>query len=124
MKTKLVIDEDLKEYLVEEINLSEEESYIEFCKNHNEENFYYQWLFKFDNGLGASVVKHYSSYGYKDDLFEVMTIWWFDEGWLQYDSYVKGWLSNEDVMNLLNEIKNIKEIKDIQREGEEETNGN
>ena len=45
MKTKLIIDEDLKGYLVTENNRG------------TENNFNMQWIFKFDNNYGASVIK-------------------------------------------------------------------
>ena len=36
------------------------------------------YIFKFDNGIGASVIKHIGSYGYDQDLWELATIK-FDE---------------------------------------------
>ena len=37
-----------------------------------------QYLFRFDNGYGASVVKHHGSYGSYDDLWELAVLH-FDE---------------------------------------------
>lgn len=47
MKTDLVIDEDLKQYLVRENNRSDE--LLGYDK---------QWVFKFENNYGASIIKH------------------------------------------------------------------
>ena len=59
MKTKLVINEDLKMYLKEEIDRGNDEFYKELCKRVNIDSFSYQWLFKFNNGYGASVIKQF-----------------------------------------------------------------
>lgn len=59
MKTKLEIEEDLKEYLVEENNRSDEKVNVEMCKKIEVDAFNFQWVFKFKNRYGASVVKHF-----------------------------------------------------------------
>jgi hypothetical protein len=43
----------------------------------------YQHLFRFENGLGASVIKHDGSYGNRDGegLWEIALIKWEEEGW-------------------------------------------
>lgn len=51
MKTELVIDEDLKEYLIEENN--------DDTLGYHIVNFNRQWVFKFKNRYGASVIKHF-----------------------------------------------------------------
>lgn len=74
-----------------------------------------QYLFRFDNGYGASVVKHHGSYGSYDDLWELAVIH-FDEHdkWhLVYDTPitcdVEGFLNDKDVRNLLKEIRDLQE---------------
>lgn len=73
------------------------------------------YLFKFNNDYGASVVKNYESYGYKHDLWELAVVR-FNRGdindWdLDYDtritSDVLGYLTDDQIRNLLEEIKNL-----------------
>ena len=73
-----------------------------------------QWLFKFDNNYGASVIKHWGSYGYEDDLFELAVLE-FDKKGNTHITYktpitddVVGYLTNNDVIRYLNKIKNLK----------------
>lgn len=69
----------------------------------------YNHRFKFPNGYGASVIKHYGSYGYEEDLFELAVL---KEGKLCYDTEITndviGYLKNDEVLELLERIKNIK----------------
>lgn len=72
-----------------------------------------QYLFRFDNGYGASVVKHCGSYGSNKDLWELAVIH-FDGpvSWhIVYDTPVtgdvEGYLSDGDVRNLLNKIRDL-----------------
>ena len=94
--------EEFKEYLVAE--------------NHNhprwgkEDNF--QYIFKFPNKYGASIIKHRGSYGYEEDLFELAVLSWEDGKYeLTYKtpitSDVLGYLSNEEVLETLEKIKNL-----------------
>ena len=71
------------------------------------------YVFKFENHYGASVIKHDFSYGHDDDLWELAVIK-FDDGnkWdLCYDTSVTsdviGWLTDDSVLNLLQEIKEL-----------------
>ena len=70
-------------------------------------------VFKFDNGYGASVVKHLFSYGGSQNLWELAVIRFDDAGdWrLTYDteitSDVEGYLTDEMVHDLLERIKNL-----------------
>ncbi len=79
-----------------------------------------QYLFRFDNGYGASVVKHHGSYGSYADLWELAVIHFDDhaEWHLTYDTPitddVEGFLEDEDVRNLL------KQIRDLQKQIHEE----
>ena len=74
----------------------------------------YQYIFKFDNGYGASVVKHSGSYGNKQDLWELAVIEFVDkyEWELCYLTEitcndVAGYLTNDEVLDLLERIKNL-----------------
>lgn len=73
----------------------------------------YQYIFKFDNGYGASVVKNSGSYGNEQDLWELAVIEFIDEfTWkiccsTEITDDVIGYLTNDDVLNLLEAIKNL-----------------
>lgn len=68
-------------------------------------------VFRFDNGYGASCVKHIGSYGGKKDLWEIAVIKFDDnDKWdLCYDTDITndviGWLDNDEVMSTLRQIK-------------------
>ena len=71
-----------------------------------------QYMFRFDNGYGASVVKHFGSYGSNADLWERAVIKYTGERWhLTYDTDitddVEGWLTDANVRDLLERIKNL-----------------
>ena len=79
------------------------------------------YIFKFSNGLGASVVKTFGSQGYENDLWELQTIEFEDKDTLgpgPYDLiYLKEILNNDnspignltehDVIKLLKKIKTL-----------------
>lgn len=72
-----------------------------------------QYLFRFENDYGASVVKHMGSYGHHEDLWELAVIV-FDSGdnWdLTYNTPitcdVEGYLTDEEVRDLLRRIKEL-----------------
>lgn len=70
------------------------------------------WVFKFDNNYGASVIKHYGSYGYEQDLFELAVIYWDNDKYeISYNTEltddVIGYLTNDDVIRYLNKIKKL-----------------
>lgn len=72
----------------------------------------YDHKFIFENGYGASVMKHPGSYGYKNDLFELAVLHKDSREWnLCYETYitddVRRFLTNEEVLKLLNEIKEL-----------------
>lgn len=76
--------------------------------------FHWQWIFKFENGYGASVIKRFCSFGFEEDLFELATIAWDDNTHmvsrlyaLDDDTAVFGYLTNEEVVELLYKIKNV-----------------
>ena len=112
MKTKLVINDDLKVFLHAEKNRATEHT-LELERIYKRDSFDWQWLFRFDNGLGASVVKFFGSFGFDDDLFELAVIDWYDDEHfgLNYDTEITdnviGYLTNDEVMDLLYKIRNI-----------------
>ena len=64
----------------------------------------------FENGWGASVVKHDYSYGGKEGLYELAVI---KDGGLHYDNPVAngdvlGYLEEDDVTNALKQIQQFK----------------
>lgn len=71
-----------------------------------------RYVFGFPNHYGASVIKHFDSIGHEKDLFELAVLErWRDEWELCYDTYITddviGWLSNDRVLEILNQIKNL-----------------
>lgn len=68
--------------------------------------------FKFNNNYGASVIKHKFSYGYEDDLFELAVLYFEDDKpYITYSTPITndviGNLTNEEVIELLERIKNL-----------------
>lgn len=76
-----------------------------------------QWLFRFENGYGASVIKNYGSYGFEDDLFELAVIYFTGDDnnnfILSYNTSITddviGFLSNDNVLEYLEKIKGLDE---------------
>lgn len=72
-----------------------------------------QYVFKFMNNYGASVVKRPGSYGFRNDLWELAVIRWYnDEEWhITYDteitSDVIGDLTNAEVNEVLMRISKL-----------------
>lgn len=71
----------------------------------------YQLIYKFDNGYGASVIKHDMSYGGKKGLYEIAVL--DKEGSLCYDtpitSDVIGHLTMSEAEKILINISHLKE---------------
>lgn len=78
-----------------------------------------QKIYKFENGYGASVVRHQYSFGYQDNLWEMalLTFGYSDGGELLWEIVyrddfanggVAGYLSDKEVMELLKWIKSYK----------------
>ena len=70
-------------------------------------------LLEFDNGYQASIIRHSFSYGGSEGLFELATM---VDGELVYDNPVadgdvRGYLTEEDVIELLNELKALPSVK-------------
>lgn len=67
-----------------------------------------QFIFNFENGYGASVVRHKYSYGGNEGKWELAVLLGKE---ICYDtkitSDVEGWLSEDDVTKLLREIKKL-----------------
>lgn len=74
-----------------------------------------QYIFKFPNGYGASVIKNPGSYGNHRDLWELGVLYFVDdEEWhLCYDTEITddviGYLSDDKVCELLAKIKELEE---------------
>lgn len=108
MKTDLKYD-DFKQY---EVEIPNKESFEEHFKSFGES---FSHRFRFENNYGASVIKHFRSYGYEDDLFELAVLYYDEEGksHLTYNTPITddviGWLTNNDVIRYLNKIKNLTE---------------
>jgi hypothetical protein len=64
----------------------------------------------FENGFGASIVKHQYSYGGKDGLYEIAVLDDINGSPIYHTPVtndVLGYLSEDDVILHLNEIKNL-----------------
>ena len=69
-----------------------------------------QYIFKFENGYGASVVKHFGSYGHDKGLWELAVLKFDGDEWhLCYDTEITDdvirYLTDEEVRELLGDIK-------------------
>lgn len=104
MKHDLIYD-NYKQYEIETQDTTK------FANNFKTHGKSYCHRFRFENNYGASVIKHFGSYGYEDDLFELAVLFFDkDDNWnLTYNtpitSDVLGWLTNEEVLEELEEIK-------------------
>lgn len=72
-----------------------------------------QYLFRFPNNYGASIIKHLGSYGSSRDLWELAVLRFEGDKWdLTYDTEitddVMGYLTNQDVLDLLQRIRDLK----------------
>ena len=67
-----------------------------------------QYIFHFENGFGASVIRKRGSYGFEQGLWELAVLW---EGHLCYSTPITddviGHLSNEEVNDILDQIKEL-----------------
>lgn len=110
MKTDLIYD-NYKQYEVIDGNY---DGFENFGQSYNHR-------FYFENGYGASVIKHYGSYGYERDLFELAVLKFHDEDEEEYGiggewdlcyetpitNDVIGYLTNDEVLELLEKIKQL-----------------
>lgn len=85
------------------INFVEHKHFVEYNKE------FTQHLFKFPNSYGASVIRNEHSYGGEDGLFELAVLDEY-EG-ITYSTPITddvlGWLSEEDVLETLNQIEEL-----------------
>ena len=73
-----------------------------------------QYMFRFENNYGASVVKHFGSYGHENDLWELAVLKFDAETgkWnLTYDTEITddvlGWKTDGEIRDLLKRIKEL-----------------
>lgn len=101
-----------------------EKYYLDNKYNNDKYSWIYgkqQWLFRFENNYGASVIKHWGSYGFEDDLFELAVIkfnnhykkLYGNDFELVYDTPITndviGHLTNNDVLRYLHKIQRLDE---------------
>lgn len=84
-----------------------------------------QMLYRFENGYGASVIRHLHSYGGEDGLWELAVIQWNDEQEkaIVYDTGITndvlGYLPWSAVVEILGDIKDLPPIEP--NDGEKES---
>lgn len=71
-----------------------------------------QVIHKFDNGYGASVIQHEFSYGGDEGLYELAVLEFEGDNWqITYETEITddvlGYLSEQDVVELLNQIEGL-----------------
>ena len=74
-----------------------------------------QYVFRFENDYGASVIKNNGSYGHNDDLWELAVLKFYGPDECQWDlNYetpitddVIGWQTDEQIRDLLKRIKEL-----------------
>lgn len=99
MNTELKVNDEYKQYLIEKREFDP--------MNHDG----VQYIFKFPNNYGASVIKGRYSYGSEKDLWEMGLIFFYENGeWdltyeQDFDDDVKGYLTDDNVIELLKKIK-------------------
>ncbi len=79
-----------------------------------------QTLVFFENGYGASVVKHHFSYGSEQGLFEIAVLKGDSEEWsICYDTGITcdvlGYLDDSDVAEVLNQINSLPEVEKVDK---------
>ncbi len=74
-------------------------------------NWGHHYIFRFPNNYGASVIRNSGSYGSAQDLWEMALIFFDEDGnWVltyerDFDDDVKGYLTDDNVIELLEKIK-------------------
>ena len=92
------------------LELKIENNNWKYVRKQHEVFFGIHYIFEFANGFGASVIKNAYSYGGRDDLWELAVL---KNGQLHYDNEVaqgdvRGFLTDEEVNELLRQIENFK----------------
>lgn len=93
----------------------EVKDYLKIVLGHGGE----QYIFRFENNYGASVIRSVFSYGYSDDLYELAVLTFYDDGILDYkvcteteiSEDVIGYLNTDEVRNYLLHISKLKRYK-------------
>lgn len=71
-----------------------------------------QYVFRFENDYGASLIKRPGSYGYRKDLWELAVLYFDgDEREITYDTEITddvlGYLTDEEVIMYLEQIRDL-----------------
>lgn len=74
-----------------------------------------QYLFRFENDYGASVIKHDGSYGHREDLWELAVLWFsgpcINDRGICYTTPITddviGWQTDKEIRDLLQRIKEL-----------------
>lgn len=76
-----------------------------------------QYLYRYPNGMGASVIMNNTSYGGRDGFWELQTVKWTGKSWMDHtaardlkDSELqgeRGWLTSGDVKRLLKRVQKL-----------------
>ncbi|HEY5392098.1 MAG TPA: hypothetical protein VIJ57_08280 [Hanamia sp.] len=71
-----------------------------------------QYIFKAENGYGASIVSHSFSYGHESGLWELAVIKYYGDDWtIDYSTPITedvlGYLSDKEVNKILGKIKEL-----------------
>lgn len=99
------------------LNLNYEGFEENLFKRYNDSYFEgIHYIFKFDNGYGASVIKHSGSYGREEDLWELAVIEFYKTDselsyHLCYDTPITddviGYLTDQEIRKYLQQIKDL-----------------
>ena len=74
----------------------------DYCYEENDHCGGIQKLYQFDNKMGASVIRHEGSYGFKDNKWELAVL--DEEGHIDYSDVI-GYLEWKEVSALLRRIQ-------------------
>ena len=105
-------------------SFTKKDGYFRYCAPGEDGMFNHQWMFRFPNNFGMSVVRGPTTYGGEDGLFEVGLIWFYSEAnnddWELVDAVgqdtkffqsdtVEGHLTEEAVEKMVDLISSFKE---------------
>ena len=111
MKTKLKYEKYIRN-MISEVDKTNEKDNLEITEKLSKDSFNYQWIFRFENGYGASVIKSWGSFGFDKDLFELAVLEFYQHGChIAYNTRITneviGYLTNDEVLEYLEKIKNL-----------------